>query len=399
MDLIAPFCGCPWLLSARPRHFNSLPDVVFLDLGALPSGPGFDKYWEGWRTTHVFFCLGVDTDDIGTPGVLAPPQCPQGWSSWLVTISHCEAGGATSSRWKVVAWYPPLMLFSEPLPVVPQSWFPLFSYVRDRERATPHFSPPNGGVAVAQVVRVDGLVQDWGLFLASELSATVLVQCSSSSSGYGSRRLTGAELGALWDLPISVLDALPGLGAEAVLQGFFRSAPTKILFSGAELTSSFRGGLGGLKTSALPTVGPRPLSNSALGLSPTSTLNHLLFHPVEVVKGDSQKADNTAVLDQLWLQAFLVGYSNLVCLARHHLALGLGNGMTGGEGPPPGWQAAMPGFRELGLRFWRRRALQGYYSWRQSNIQSNIPFQSNLPTPAQMVWCRMGMVFGGVRPM
>ena len=105
------------------------------------------------------------------------------------------------------------------------------------------------------------------------------------------------------------------------------------------------------------TVGTRPLSNSALGLAPTSTLDHLPFHPVEVVKGDSQKENNAAVPDQqLWLQAFLVGYSDPDCLARHRSALRLRNcwagGMTGGEGPPPGWQAAMPGFWELGLRFW-----------------------------------------------
>jgi hypothetical protein len=44
-----------------------------------------------------------------------------------------------------VAWYSPLMPFSEPLPIVLQSWFPLFSYIKDRERTTPHFSPPDGG--------------------------------------------------------------------------------------------------------------------------------------------------------------------------------------------------------------------------------------------------------------
>jgi hypothetical protein len=139
VDLIAPFCGCPRLLTARPRRFNSLPDMVFLDLGALPWGPGSDKYWEGWRTTHVFFCLGVDTDFRGAPGVLTPPRCPQGWPSRSVTLSHCEAGGATSSRWTVVAWYPPLMPFSEPLPIVPQSWFSLFSYIKDREHSTSPF--------------------------------------------------------------------------------------------------------------------------------------------------------------------------------------------------------------------------------------------------------------------
>ncbi len=77
------------------------------------------------------------------------------------------------------------MPFSEPLPVVPQLGFPLFSYVKDRERATPYPSPPTGGALVAAVVRVDGLVQDWGLFPASDLTVQVLVQCSSSPSGYG----------------------------------------------------------------------------------------------------------------------------------------------------------------------------------------------------------------------
>ena len=55
----------------------------------------------------------------------------------------------------------------------------------------------------------------------------------------------------------------------------------------------------------------------------------------------------------------------------------------------------MAGFRVFGLRVWRRRTLRGYYDWRRNNI----PWQSNLATPAQMVRCRMGMAFGGVRPV
>ena len=192
--LIKPFCGSPRVLSACPRRFNTLPDVVFSDLGSLPWGPGSGKYWEGWRTTHVFFCLGLDTDTVGAS--------PPGWMARSVSLSHCEAGGATSGHWTVVAWYPPLMPFSEPLPVVPQSWFPLFSYAKDQERVTAHLCMPDGGVAVARVVRVEGLIQDWGLFPASDLAAKVLVQCSFSPSGYGHRSLSGTELGALWDIPI-----------------------------------------------------------------------------------------------------------------------------------------------------------------------------------------------------
>jgi hypothetical protein len=99
------------------------------------------------------------------------------------------------------------------------------------------------------VVRSEGLVQDWGLFPASELEAQVLVQCSSSPSGYGARRLTWLELGGLWDLPISIIDALPPSEAELMLRAFCKTAPTKVLLAGANLllNTSFRGSLGGLK--------------------------------------------------------------------------------------------------------------------------------------------------------
>jgi hypothetical protein len=114
----------------------------------------------------------------GRLGGHRPPPCPTGWTSRSIALSHCGAGGATSGRWTVVVWYPPLLPFSEPLPVAPQAWFPLFCYVRDREAAVHHPTPPSGGIAVPKVVRFEGLVQDWGLFPASDLEAQVLVQCS-----------------------------------------------------------------------------------------------------------------------------------------------------------------------------------------------------------------------------
>jgi hypothetical protein len=280
-----------------------------------------------------------------------------------------------------------------------QLWLPLFSYVKDREHATPYPSPPTKGASVAAVVRVDGLVQDWGLFPASDLTAWVMVQCSSSPSGYGSQCLTGAELECLWDMPTSVLDLLPPQGANTLLRTICRTAPTKILFAGANflLTLPFREGLGGLRL-GVPNLklGPRLLTNAELGLSLGPAHSLAPFSPVEVLKGDSQKADNVAVPDQLWFHAFVVGCGNPCCLARHCSALGLGEeGSAGGmskDGPLPGWQASMTGFRLFGLHVWRQWVVQGYLRWRRSNV----PWQSNLLTPAQMVQCRMGMAFGGV---
>ena len=182
---------------------------------------------------------------------------------------------------------------------------------------------------VPEVVRSEGLVHDWGLFPASELEAQVLVQCSSSPSGYGARRLTWLELGGLWDLPILIIDALPPSEAELMLRAFCKTAPTKVLLAGANLllNTSFRGSLGGLKQNLggaklVEAHGPRPLSNSKLGVStpPACTAPHLLD---EVHKGDSQKADDAAVPVHLWLRAFAWGYGDPSCLAGHQVALGL----------------------------------------------------------------------------
>jgi len=111
------------------------------------------------------------------------------------------------------------------------------------------------------------------------------------------------ELGGLWDLPISIMDALPPSEAEFMLRAFCKTAPTKVLLAGADLllTTSFRGGLGGLEQISVKANlksaeahGPRPLSNFELGLStsPAFTALHLLD---EVHKGDSQKADDAEV--------------------------------------------------------------------------------------------------------
>ncbi len=89
--------------------------------------------------------------------------------------------------------------------------------------------------------------------------------------------------------------------------------------------------------------GPRALSNLELGLS--STLRHVEGHPhdevmptaKEVIKGDSQKADNASVPDHLWLRVFFIGYGDAACAARHRDALNLptgGVGLLGASEPP-----------------------------------------------------------------
>ena len=180
-----------------------------------------------------------------------------------------------------------------------------------------------------------------------------------------------------------------------MLRALCKTKPTKVLLSGADLllTTSFRGGLGGLKPNlggpkSVEAHGPQPLSNSKLGLSipPVCTAPHLLD---EVHKGDSQKADDASVPVHLWLRAFAWGYGDPSCLARHQVALGLGgsaSSMSNSE-PPSGWQRSMAGFRVFALRYWKRRVVRGYHRWRQANL----PWQ-HLLAPAQFVRGRMGMV-------
>ena len=100
------------------------------------------------------------------------------------------------------------------------------------------------------------------------------------------------------------MDALPPVYAELMLHAFCKTAPTKVLLAGADLllTTSFRGGLGGLKTTCgapklVKAYGPRPLSNSALGLSipPVCTAPPMLELLDAVHKGDFQKADDATV--------------------------------------------------------------------------------------------------------
>ena len=141
--------------------------------------------------------------------------------------------------------------------------------------------------------------------------------------------------------------------------------------------------------------GPWPLSNSKLGLStpPACPAPPMLDLLDAVHKEDSQKVDNVAVPVHLWLYAFALGYGDPSGLDCHQVALGLVGGLAGSLSstePPLGWQGSMAGFRLFGLRYWKRRVVWGYHRWRLTNL----PWQANLPTPAQFVQCRMWMVLG-----
>ena len=98
------------------------------------------------------------------------------------------------------------------------------------------------------MIRVNGLVLDLGLFPASEPSARVLVATADSPSGYGSRRLSGRELGDLWEVPILLLDTLRDSEVLHLMEAICVSPPSRLLHTCADLllTDGFRGGLGGL---------------------------------------------------------------------------------------------------------------------------------------------------------
>jgi len=171
-----------------------------------------------------------------------------------------------------------------------------------------------------------------------------------------------------------------------ILRGFCVSAPAKVLFVGADalLTTSFRGGTNfSLFSSAsnegdMP--GPAPKTDVELGLVVSGFVTaHKTQAHVQVIKGDTQKADSAAVPDHLWVHAFLYGYGREHHGPRHLHALGLtAAALVGGLGNPSlpdGWEAPASGlstlalFRLFALRRWRWQVLRGFFAWRRRNIR------------------------------
>ncbi len=151
-----------------------------------------------------------------------------------MTLAHCEVGGGASGQWQFVGWFPPNLLAPNPVPVEPLPWFPIRLSVMDRVAATPVRAMLSqvDSLPVAAVVQLlveligvrrgplVGVVHQWGLFPASDLSASVLVAAVGSVSGLGVRRLSWLELALLWDVPILISDCLSEASDVDLLQGF-----------------------------------------------------------------------------------------------------------------------------------------------------------------------------------
>jgi hypothetical protein len=361
-----------------------LPDIAFTDLVGIPLGPDSVEYWRAWGAPHLFFCHGVD-NGLSLVGAFIPPDPdlaaldgnltaaiptpPQGWAARSVCLSHRETGGSTSGCWTFVVWYPPGFPWVELLVWEPQGGAPLLCCINNRVQALPFHGTRHSGVAGERVVREGGLVLDFGLFPASDPKTRVLLESSASPSGYGLHSLLARELGDLWDVPICFLDSLLELEVTGLMADICKSPPSKLLHTGVNLllTSAFRGGLEGREAQEGGTAGlvpgPRPCSDAGFGLTQAYERKHPpetkmtmedFAAEEEVIKGDSQKADNAAVPDNLWLRAFVLGYGNSGCLGRHLGALGCTKGTAGflgGPTPPMGWQGALPGLHCFALRY------------------------------------------------
>jgi hypothetical protein len=144
----------------------------------------------------VFFFWAGDTDFSSPLGQGASshvaPCPPVGWAEKSITLSHCEVGGATSVRWTIQVWYPTGAVVFESVVLDPLPWLPIRCSVSDRESAAavalahlPADLPPVAGVVRQDVGVRRGIVQQWGLFPASDLSSHVLLAATGSVSGMG----------------------------------------------------------------------------------------------------------------------------------------------------------------------------------------------------------------------
>ena len=249
-QLMRSYCPKAAILDAHPHRCNKLPSIIFLDAISLPCGTNLDVYWAYWRTPHVFFYQDGDSDLVRCT-THTRPRAPNDWEEQIIHLSHCDAGGGTSSLWAIVVWYPPGIQPSVQIPLGSQPWFPMQACINDRNHVRwvpgtihePDIGPTKEVIRLCVGGQVD-VVYQFGLFPAHNLSADVLLAASASPSGMGVRKITWPELGLLWDVPILCMDSFQQGQMEEFLAAVCTSAPAKVLFSGTDalLTTSFRGG-------------------------------------------------------------------------------------------------------------------------------------------------------------
>ena len=217
---------------------------------------------------------------------------------------------------------------------------------------------------------VVGVVYQRGLFPASDLSTPVLLSMVGSITGLGIHPLSWPELAALWDIPILVLDCLSEALGKNLLREFCLLAPAKVLFVDANtlLTTLFPGGTTcSSEDGDMPGLTPRPApktdveiglvgskTNVEIGLAGLGFVTaHNTHAHMYVIKGDTQEADSAAVLDYLWVHAFLYRYRREHHGPRHLHALGLSAaalvGGLGNPSRPDGWEATASGLSTLAL--------------------------------------------------
>ena len=208
--------------------------------------------------------------------IISPPR---GWSSRFITLSHCEAGEGTSGRWTDHGLVSVGLPMANPIPLIPQPWFPIRACINDRAVATPvpktavmAALPPasavvrSGGFVWPAGSQPWGVIQQWGLFSALDIQAMVHLAALGSPSGMGVWPLSWPELAALWDVPILVSDSMTGDSDSLIFQAYCVSAPAKVLFAGTDalLTTLFWGGV--RESDPSPHLDPTPRSNHDLGL-------------------------------------------------------------------------------------------------------------------------------------
>ena len=120
--------------------------------------------------------------------------------------------------------------------------------------------------------------------------------------------------------------------------------------------------------------------NVGLDLPPGLDLSR--EHAGEVVKQEGQKADNAGVPTRLWSQFFAKTF-----LAKFPLRKVM----------PAGWQLAQEGFRQFGIRMWRRQLMRDFSAWRTRYFPVNVAASGRKRKTGKLVTARYVKDGGGLK--